>query len=240
MKIDKYIGKVYKSNNFGDVKVVRLSHKKAKHKYYEIEFINTGNIGIYYLGDIKRGKVRDVELDRFIPRVSGVGYVGNLNGSTSDKQIRPLYNRWLAMLSRVYNKAHSHYNAYGGKGVTVDERWHDFSKFYQDVQELEGFNLEKFNNKEIELDKDMKQLDENVKVYSKDTCMWVSREENSRFKMNTQFKFKAVSPEGNEYESYSISGFCREHSLSKDVVARVLRQGKVTAPSLKGWNFYKI
>ncbi|QEM43100.1 HNH endonuclease [Bacillus phage Chotacabras] len=240
MESDKYIGEVYKSNNFGDVEIVRLDNIKCKKKYYEVIFMDTSNKGVFELGNIKRGQIRDVKFERFIPRVSGVGYIGNLDGSTSDKHIRPLYNRWVSMLNRVYNKKSSHYNAYGGKGVTVDKRWHNFSKFYKDVQELEGFDLDKFFNKEIELDKDMKQLDKEIKVYSKDTCIWISREENSKFKMNKQFKFKAISPEGDEYESYSIRGFGREHDIANSVISRVLRQGKVTAPSLKGWEFYKL
>ncbi|USL89447.1 HNH endonuclease [Bacillus phage vB_BceH_LY2] len=244
MSKDKYIGKIYTSNNFGDVEILSLHEKRVTEGgsklYYTVKFIDTGNIGVFERGNILRGRIRDVRRERFTPRVSGVGFVGDLDGGTKDKNIRPIYNRWVNMLSRVYNTRNSHYEFYGGSGVTVDERWHNFSNFYRDVQSLEGFDLYKITNEGLELDKDMKQLDSEVKVYSKDTCIWVSREENSKFKMNKQFKFKAIDPEGKEYESYSIRGFSREHNLPHRTVTRVLSQGKVTAPSLDGWKFYKM
>lgn len=240
MSKDKYIGLKFPSNKFGEVEILSLVGVKGKHKRYLVRFLDTGTEYIFYLRNIKTGKIRDEKRDRFIARVSGVGYIGDLDGSTGDKNIRPFHIRWVAMLHRVYNKDHTHYNAYGGKGVTVDERWHNFANFYEDVQKLDGFDMNKFLNKEIELDKDMKQLDSEVKVYSKDACIWVSREENSKFKMNKQFKFKAIDPEEKEYESYSIRGFSREHNLPHRTVTRVLSQGKVTAPSLDGWKFYKM
>lgn len=238
-KEDKYVGKQFKSNKCGYFEIVSLDHKRGYERYYKIRFLSTGYERVVAWSNILRGSVRDLVKDRNIPRVVGVGFVGDLDGSTGDKHIRPFYSRWVSMLHRIYNKDNTHYNSYGGNGVTIDESWLNFSTFYKDVQELEGFDIEKIMEGKLELDKDFKQLDTHNKVYSKDTCKWMTRAENSGMKMNMQFKFIAIDPSGNKYESINIRSFCKEHKLSHDTVSRVLRLNKETAPSVPGWKFYK-
>lgn len=45
----------------------------------------------------------------------------------------PMYKRWSSMMTRCYNKNRNNYHNYGGRGIKVCERWHDFSLFYKDV-----------------------------------------------------------------------------------------------------------
>ena len=40
---------------------------------------------------------------------------------------------WKAMLSRCNNRNHPRFADYGGRGIKVCERWHDFAKFYEDM-----------------------------------------------------------------------------------------------------------
>lgn len=45
----------------------------------------------------------------------------------------PIYYRWQAMLNRCRNPNHVGYRNYGGRGITVCERWHFFANFIEDV-----------------------------------------------------------------------------------------------------------
>lgn len=46
----------------------------------------------------------------------------------------PEYNSWRSMLSRCLNSKATDYDNYGGRGITVCERWRDsFEAFYQDM-----------------------------------------------------------------------------------------------------------
>jgi len=46
----------------------------------------------------------------------------------------PIYEAWCGMKKRCYNKNYKDYNYYGGRGVTVCDRWkNSFVKFYQDM-----------------------------------------------------------------------------------------------------------
>lgn len=45
----------------------------------------------------------------------------------------PIYNRWRSMLRRCYEPTNKAYKYYGGRGITVCERWHEFKNFYADM-----------------------------------------------------------------------------------------------------------
>lgn len=46
-----------------------------------------------------------------------------------------LYRIWFAMLARCENETDPAYRNYGARGITVCERWHDFSNFRADMGE---------------------------------------------------------------------------------------------------------
>lgn len=52
---------------------------------------------------------------------------------THGKSKTPEYRTWRAMLQRCHNETASGYEYYGGKGVTVCERWLDFECFLEDM-----------------------------------------------------------------------------------------------------------
>lgn len=43
------------------------------------------------------------------------------------------YRIWMAMRERCSNPRHNRYHLYGGKGITVCERWDSFEAFYEDM-----------------------------------------------------------------------------------------------------------
>lgn len=52
-----------------------------------------------------------------------------------------LYTCWNNMIQRCTNPSHPGYKFYGGRGITVCERWHDFPFFLADVGERPGRDL---------------------------------------------------------------------------------------------------
>lgn len=142
------------------------------------------------------------------------------------------YNIWNRMLARCYDEKHNRFNAY--KNVTVCERWFCFDYFIEDVKTLEGWDKELFQEKIIQLDKDLKQMNEKNKIYSKETCIWLDKRENNKFQMNHVRKFKAISPSGIEYIYYSQHECAREHELCNVCICKCLNGGRKTH---KKWRF---
>jgi hypothetical protein len=46
----------------------------------------------------------------------------------------PLYDRWKAMLQRCENPDWPQFKDWGGRGITVCERWHDVALFVEDIE----------------------------------------------------------------------------------------------------------
>lgn len=59
----------------------------------------------------------------------------------------PTYTAWQNMLARCARKNHPSYPRYGGRGVTVCERWQDFRNFLDDMGEKPtGKSIDRINN----------------------------------------------------------------------------------------------
>lgn len=60
----------------------------------------------------------------------------------------PLYGTWRQMRARCYRKTHPRYSDWGGRGITVCEKWlHSYKDFADDMGERpEGMSLDRINN----------------------------------------------------------------------------------------------
>ena len=91
-----------------------------------------------------------------------------------------------------------------------------------------------------ELDKDILCQNMNIspKIYSPQTCMFISKKENiseatSRRNL-TGLTYIGFSPEGNEYEFKNQMEFALNHNLSNGLVSACINK---TRDQTKGWTF---
>ena len=94
----------------------------------------------------------------------------------------PLYETWRSMRKRCNYPGHSSYSNYGGRGISVCERWDDFTLFVEDMGERpDGCTLDREDN-----DRD----------YSPENCRWSSSEEqkaNCRYHKDGKYIHKSGS-----------------------------------------------
>lgn len=77
----------------------------------------------------------------------------------------PEYNTWASMHARCGNENHEAFKNYGGRGITVSERWGEFANFYADMgPRPEGKTLDRINNNE---------------GYGPGNCQWATWEEQA-------------------------------------------------------------
>lgn len=73
---------------------------------------------------------------------------------------------WTDMRKRCFNKNNNRFNHYGGRGITICERWNDFNNFIEDMGECpDGYSIER--------------VDVNGN-YAPENCKWIPMIEQSR------------------------------------------------------------
>ena len=156
------VGKVCKSLNSGDFKIVKYNNNRN----VEIQFLRTGYEMVSRLGDIKNGYVKDP----YLPSVHGVGVLGTKYPIKVNDVKTKEYELWKSMLKRCYSdtckKKQPTY-----EGCEVSDNFKSYEYFYEWCQKQIGFNKEGW-----QLDKDL--LTKGNKVYSEDSCIFIPREIN--------------------------------------------------------------
>ncbi|AYJ76326.1 hypothetical protein BSP12_140 [Bacillus phage BSP12] len=139
------------------------------------------------------------------------------------------------VVDRCYNPKHKQYSGYGGDGVTIHENWkNDYNQFVEDVVELPGFDYELFVSGKLELDKDTQVR--GSKVYSKETCVLLTRKENAQYKPSIHKDFYAYNQYTAEIkEHYNKTLFAKENDLNPTVVSNVLNKRKKRAGDWHLW-----
>jgi hypothetical protein len=70
------------------------------------------------------------------------------HGHTTATTVSPTYSSWKGMLTRCYNKNLPYYRLYGGRGICVCKKWHEFKNFLKDmgVRPPGKYSLDRIDN----------------------------------------------------------------------------------------------
>lgn len=96
------------------------------------------------------------------------------NNKTHGQGNHPLYQVWSAMKYRCFNVNSVEYKNYGGRGITVCDRWLDINCFLEDMYPsyIKGLQLDRIN------------VNGN---YEPSNCRWITAKQNSNNKRNNRF-----------------------------------------------------
>ena len=168
------VGKVCKSLNSGDFKIVKYNDSKD----VEIQFLKTGYETTVQLGSIRNGEVKDP----YSPSVYSIGITGTKYQPKINGVLTKEYDLWQNMLRRCYSDDFKKkYPTY--EGCEVSDKLKSYEYFYEWCHKQVGFN-----NQGWHLDKDL--LTKGNKVYSENTCVFIPAEVNTLLVKSTASRGK--------------------------------------------------
>ncbi|QWH10427.1 hypothetical protein EXW38_03105 [Bacillus mycoides] len=133
-----------------------------------------------------------------------------------------LYGTWHGMMNRCYKTNDSRYKIYGGRGITVEKRWHDFWDFVYDIDNKMP-NGHLLYLKEYQLDKDIN----GGMIYSLENCVVITAEENRKMAIDKQKKKIIAFNDTVEIEFESVSAAQRQFNIKRQTLSCCLRRGNV-------------
>lgn len=209
---DMVKGSLHDTNCFGKVEV--LDYRGWCNVHYR--FIDTGYSGVTRAYLIRTGSLRDP----YGVAVKGKGYTGKGEYDSRDNA----HKIWSSIMNRCYDEGYKLKNP-TYEGCTVSDEWLN----YQNFAEWYYTNYpEDDQGTRYEVDKDIKV--EGNKLYSPDTCLFVTPIENKVKAHAKSYLF--LSPDGIKVEIYNLRKFSRDNGLeSKNMDA--VHKGK--RKSCKGW-----
>lgn len=167
--------KTYYSNLYGPFIILKFVGRNDEgRRLVLIKFLNTGNEKVITHKAAMLGYAVDEGADRdpINPKVL----------DNQEKYIqRLLKGVWKCMMNRCYSEKDPQYGYYGAIGITVCEEWKNRDIFLKTIREIPQFDKYYNNPYGYQLDKDYLQLNipKNLRIYSKETCMFLSNEDNS-------------------------------------------------------------
>lgn len=163
---------------FGRLTVISLSERKYSHRHWLCK-CGCGNKRSVREGYLKTGRTKSCGCyNREVSSEKNTKH----GQSHQDKKFTTEYQAWANMIKRCTNPKANGYEYWGGRGITVCDRWKDFSNFFEDMG--------KKPTKEHSLDR----IDNN-KGYSPDNCKWSNKSEqviNRRVQKNNKFGVRGV------------------------------------------------
>lgn len=116
-----------------------------------------------------------------------------------------VYHAWQAMRYRCHYEGHASYAYYGGRGITVCERWQVFENFAEDMLPTweKGLTLERIDNS---------------KGYYLENCRWATRGDQMR---NTRRNIMVDTPDGR----MCVRDAERRFGITEETILRRIKAG---------------
>lgn len=160
---------------FSRLTVLRKAEKSGRSQRWECK-CECGNNVLVDGGNLRSGHTRSC------------GCYARERSSETRKKLNPthgmthtrFYSIWRSMIKRCCDKSHSHYDSYGGRGITIDTTWlNSFESFYRDMYESYQHHIDKHGEKGTSIDRI-----NNDGNYEKENCKWSTPKEQMRNRRN--------------------------------------------------------
>lgn len=185
-------------NKFNHLTVIGYAGRVGKHQYW-ICRCDCGNTSRTNTSKLRAGRSKSCGC--MVAKWASQRFTTHGHTKGKDKRI---YGIWKSMLRRCCNPLDVSYPYYGGRGISVCDRWHDFENFLLDMgYPLDGLSIDRIDNNGN---------------YEPSNCRWADAVTQGNNKRNSA----VVSHCGQEM---TVSEWAREYGLPPGLVFARLSRG---------------
>ncbi len=179
---------------FGRLVVTDYSHNKGDRRYFSA-LCDCGKTHIASGGNLVSGQVRSCGcLREDVLKTSSLKHGGRVN--LGDRT----YQSWSDMRKRCNNPKSRDFAMYGGRGISVCERWNDYSKFLDDMGERPvGKTIDRIDNN---------------KGYEPSNCQWSDKYQQALNRTNHP-RWNKITIDSVEYPSLARASAATGKPLSE-------------------------
>lgn len=184
-------------------------HSRDKHGHIKwLCRCNCGNEAIVLSDNLIRNHTTSCGCER--TRINSEVHKTHGKRYTKNGQSRE-YTTWCNMLSRCRNPKGEHYSDYGGRGISVCEKWYTFEGFWEDMENgyIPSLTIDR--------------IDVNGN-YCKENCRWATIKEQANNRRSNHYVFYCG-------EKMTLQEACQKREIDYHSVAARLKLG---------WNFEKV
>lgn len=147
---------------FNKLQIISESETKNGHRFFLCKCA-CGNKTVVEFAKLRNGHTKSCGCLRNRKGKDAAAYK---HGHSQGGKRSDLYNIWKNMMDRCYRETHKFFYNYGGRGIEVCSRWHDFKNFVKDMSPRPaGKSLDRINNDGH---------------YSPKNCKWSTQKEQMR------------------------------------------------------------
>lgn len=185
--------------------IVEYAYTKNKRRHFRCA-CECGNVVIVSLANVLKGTTRSCGCFRSELNSKRCASRNLSHGMRNTS----IYHTWDSMKQRCFNKNSRPYKNYGGRGISVCDRWMSFENFYADMGERpEGAELDRINNNGN---------------YEPGNCRWTTRSENIKNSRARQRDSQGrITGQVIEKTWIDISGVLRGQTAQKQIPASSAR-----------------
>lgn len=198
----QFRGKDFTSEKYAKLTILKYDHTVV----YEKQSVD------YYVCKCDCGNLTNVSLNNLrSARTQSCGClkidVNYKHGLASKKSYDSIYHAWLGILSRCYNSNNSEYLRYGGRGITVCERWKtsvEIFKLDMGPKPTSAHSIERINNDGH---------------YCPENCKWATILEQASNRCSNHF----ITAKG---KTQTIAAWTRELGYADSTITERIRRGR--------------